>query len=71
MPGWGRNGAGVGRRWQGLGGEVIGQWRADAEGDETVDNDEIDLEAALEVGQRDNGGPLRSHTLALARPPDT
>jgi hypothetical protein len=32
---------------KGLGRQVIGQWRADAAGDETVDNDEIDLEAAL------------------------
>jgi hypothetical protein len=53
--------------------EVAGPLRAidGATGDETVDNDEIDLEAALEVGQRDNGRPLRSDTLALAQPPHT
>ena len=53
--------------------EVAGPLRAidGAAGDETVDNDEIDLEPALEIGQRDNGDPLRSDTLALARPSHT
>ena len=45
--------------------------RADAAGYETVDDDEIDFEAVLEVGQGDDGRPLRSNGLALARPPHT
>ena len=56
---------------KGLGGQVIGQGRADAAGYETVDDDEIDLEAVLEVGQGDDGRPFRSNGLALATPPHT